>query len=444
MAFGLFKKNLASDLVLKNGRIITQNADMPEAEAVACKDGKIIAVGDLDSIETFINGDTEIIDLKGNYAAPGFISLWQEPVLKAFHGKYLDLSGCTDKDGLLSLIKSWNEAHEEDEMIFGFGYNEGVFGEELQNDNEAMSRLLDVSCREKPVVLLCENNISCAFNSQAGEIITQTAEEEMVKYITTPYILNLFVPFDFEEVEQNVSRQLSANIERGITSSMSLGAPDYFESLYQDALISLYNEEMMYQRFFSSYFLNRPLLPKGLMHRLMQMKTNCNEMEGFINANLLLVSLDHERCPMDFSQQSLNTILEEVADKNFGIYFRAGDQADLEKAYLAAEHVRGKGYKNMIAVESSCSLSDEIKKELMWHDSVYEISQDFKDHAWQNAAFIAGCADAAGSIEPGKIADIAVFESDPYEDTDCGLPSEKAVMTVFNGKIVYQRSNADA
>ena len=75
---------------------------------------------------------------------------------------------------------------------------------------------------------------------------------------------------------------------------------------------------------------------------------------------------------------------------------------------------------------------------------VYEISQDFKDHAWQNAAFIAGCADAAGSIEPGKIADIAVFESDPYEDTDCGLPSEKAVMTVFNGKIVYQRSNADA
>ena len=188
MAFGLFKKNIAADLVLKNGRIITQNADMPEAEAVACKDGKIIAVGDLDSIETFINGDTEIIDLKGNYAAPGFISLWQEPVLKAFHGKYLDLSGCTDKDGLLSLIKSWNEAHEEDEMIFGFGYNEGVFGEELQNDNEAMSRLLDVSCREKPVVLLCENNISCAFNSQAGEIITQTAEEEMVKYLSLIHI----------------------------------------------------------------------------------------------------------------------------------------------------------------------------------------------------------------------------------------------------------------
>ena len=50
MAFGLFKKNIAADLVLKNGRIITQNADMPEAEAVACKDGKIIAVGDLLSL----------------------------------------------------------------------------------------------------------------------------------------------------------------------------------------------------------------------------------------------------------------------------------------------------------------------------------------------------------------------------------------------------------
>ena len=45
MAFGFFKKNLAADLVLKNGKIITQDANLPQAEAVACKDGKIAAVG---------------------------------------------------------------------------------------------------------------------------------------------------------------------------------------------------------------------------------------------------------------------------------------------------------------------------------------------------------------------------------------------------------------
>ena len=54
MAFGFFKKNLAADLVLKNGKIITQDANLPQAEAVACKDGKIAAVGSCEDIEIFI------------------------------------------------------------------------------------------------------------------------------------------------------------------------------------------------------------------------------------------------------------------------------------------------------------------------------------------------------------------------------------------------------
>lgn len=478
MVFGFFKKTAYADLVLKNGRVITQNADMPEADAVACKDGKIIAVGDFDGIEDLISGDTEVIDLGGRYLTPGFISMWEEPALNAFKGKYLDLKGCADKDELISLVKDWAASHKEQDMVFGYGYNERIFSEELQNDREAMSGFIDSACSEKPAVLLCENNISCVFNSQAMEIITQTAEEEMVAYITTPYILNLFVPFDFDEIERTVSSQLRESVKKGVTSVLSLGAPDYFESLYQDALISLYNEDKLCQRAFSSYLLNRPLLPKGLVHRLMQMKTNCNEMNDFFSAKLLLADLDQENCPMDFSSQSLSAILEEVSDKGFDIYIKARSSSDLEKAYMAAEHVRGKGYKNMIAIESPARLSDETKRELMWRDSVYDISEDFKRNAWQNAAFIIGCADRAGSIEPGKPADMAVFETDPYESitapkteegrpgpaakgpaverrevcepllkgfsaersqncVSAGIPTIDAVITIFNGKIIY-------
>lgn len=437
MAFGLFKKKSSADLILKNGRIITQNADSPEAEAIACKDGKITAVGSWESIEPLASGDTEIADLHGRYAVPGFISLWEEPVSEVFRGKYLDLKGCGSADELLARVSDWKASHREDEMVFGFGYNEGIFDEEFHNDREAFSKFLDSSCTEKPVVLLCENNVSCMFNSNAGEIITQTAEEEMVKYITTPYILNLFVPFDFEEIERGVYSQLRENAEKGVTAVLSLGAPDYFEALYQDAVISLYNEELLCQRVFSSYLLNRPLLPKGLIHRLMQLKTNCSEMDGLINAKLLFISLSQKSCPMEFSSQALNMISEEAADKNFDIYFRADSECDLEKAYLAAEHVRSKGYKNMIAAESASCLSEEVKRELTCRDSVHEISPEFRENSWQEAPLIAGCADSAGSIEPGKAADIAVFDCDPYENIKDGLPSEKAVMTVFNGKIVH-------
>ena len=148
------------------------------------------------------------------------------------------------------------------------------------------------------------------------------------------------------------------NAERGITSVLSLGAPDYFESLYIDALISFYNEGLLSQRYFSSYFINRPLLPKTLIHQLMQMKTMCNEIGDFFSARLLLVLLDQSSCPLEFSQSALDTILADVADKGFDIYIRAAGTADLEKAYLAAEQVRSKGYNCLLYTslpEERCS-----------------------------------------------------------------------------------------
>ena len=149
----------------------------------------------------------------------------------------------------------------------------------------------------------------------------------------------------------------------------------------------------------------------------MQLKTTCNEIGDFFNAKLLLVILDGESCPMDFSQKALNTILEQVADKGFDIYLQAKDKTDLEKAYMACEHVRGKGYRVMLAVESSDNLPDDMKKELMYSDSIFCISREFKDEQWQNASLIINCSDKLGTIEIGKFADIAVFESNPYQHT---------------------------
>ena len=65
MALRFFKKSITADLVLKNGTVLTQNADMPYAEAVACKYDEIIAVGDYESIKPFIGANTEVIDMGG-------------------------------------------------------------------------------------------------------------------------------------------------------------------------------------------------------------------------------------------------------------------------------------------------------------------------------------------------------------------------------------------
>ena len=49
MAFGLFKKTKKADIIIYNGIIMTQNPDLPAAEAAAIRDGLIIAVGDSDT-----------------------------------------------------------------------------------------------------------------------------------------------------------------------------------------------------------------------------------------------------------------------------------------------------------------------------------------------------------------------------------------------------------
>ncbi|HPD01723.1 MAG TPA: amidohydrolase [Acetivibrio sp.] len=54
-----------------------------------------------------------------------------------------------------------------------------------------------------------------------------------------------------------------------------------------------------------------------------------------------------------------------------------------------------------------------------------------------NAAEITGIDDRVGSIEPGKDADIAIFDGHPFEIRS------KVVNTIINGKVVYERNKND-
>ncbi|HUF28418.1 MAG TPA: amidohydrolase [Gemmatimonadaceae bacterium] len=63
----------AADLVLRNGTIITLDSAVPEATALAARDGRIVAVGSDEEISRHIGGRTEVIDLDGATAVPGFI-----------------------------------------------------------------------------------------------------------------------------------------------------------------------------------------------------------------------------------------------------------------------------------------------------------------------------------------------------------------------------------
>ena len=53
-------------LVLRNGKFVTVDAAMPEAQAIAIRGDRIAAVGTNESIQPFIGPSTQVIDLRGS------------------------------------------------------------------------------------------------------------------------------------------------------------------------------------------------------------------------------------------------------------------------------------------------------------------------------------------------------------------------------------------
>jgi len=88
-----------ADMVLEHGTVATLEAGQPPAQALAVQGGRIIAIGKDADIQPYIGKTTQVIDLHGAFAMPGFIE---------GHGHFLELG-----DSLLQLdltkTKDWDE-----------------------------------------------------------------------------------------------------------------------------------------------------------------------------------------------------------------------------------------------------------------------------------------------------------------------------------------------
>ena len=61
-----------AEMAIINGKIYTVAEQNPWAEAVAVRDGKIIAIGEYRDVRRYINRDTHVIDVEGQLVIPGF------------------------------------------------------------------------------------------------------------------------------------------------------------------------------------------------------------------------------------------------------------------------------------------------------------------------------------------------------------------------------------
>jgi len=122
-----------ADLVLWNGEIVTMDPAGTTVAAVAVAGDRILATGARSDIEPLVGPETQVIDLRGRVALPGFIDTHVHLDCTATHTKlatschippaeYVAVSGAAgSRDAILDFVKEQAQQAPKGQWIIGQG-----------------------------------------------------------------------------------------------------------------------------------------------------------------------------------------------------------------------------------------------------------------------------------------------------------------------------------
>jgi predicted amidohydrolase YtcJ len=162
-----------ADAVYINGKIYTVNEVQPWAEAVAIRDGAFLEVGSTAEVEALIGEGTEVVELDGLLAVPGFINAHTHPLSVANGWANLRVENPGDANAIVAQVKAFAEANPDLEAIRGEAWNLGVF-----ENNSPRKELLDAVVPDRPVYLISQTGHSAWVNSTALRLAGITKDTE--------------------------------------------------------------------------------------------------------------------------------------------------------------------------------------------------------------------------------------------------------------------------
>jgi predicted amidohydrolase YtcJ len=123
LAVGCYGEPGTADLVLRNGKVVTVDDAVPDGEAIAIQGDKILAVGSDSDIAQYIGPETEVIDLDGQLAIPGFIESHGHFLGVGAAKMQLDLMSVANWDEIVSMVADAVAEVEPGQLIRGRGWH---------------------------------------------------------------------------------------------------------------------------------------------------------------------------------------------------------------------------------------------------------------------------------------------------------------------------------
>ena len=282
-----------ADLILTNGTVVTVDDTIPDAEAIAVHADTIMAIGSNEEIAALMGSETEVIDLEGQLAIPGFIEGHAHFMGLGYSKMILDLAQARTWDEIVAMVEEAAKSAEPGEWITGRGWHQekwDVVPEGTVDGVPTHYSLSDVS-PENPVLLRHASGHASFANALAlelgrvspetpdpsgGEIVRDLRGEAtgLLRERAQGLVQRAYNEYQSqrtpEEIEADMRKQAQlaaeASLEHGITSFQDAGSSfeeiDFFKKLVdENALpIRLYvmvrgeSHESMEQRL-SDYYL---------------------------------------------------------------------------------------------------------------------------------------------------------------------------------------------
>ena len=161
-----------ADLVLRNGRVMTVDPRGPQAQAVAIRGSRIVAVGTNAQMTRYIDRNTKVLDLTGKLVVPGLIE---------GHGHFmglgemkmnLDFTRVKNFDEIVAMVRASTRDVRKDAWIVGRGWHQEKWNvvPKPNVDGVPLHAAIDGASPNNPIMLEHASGHAIFVNKRALEL----------------------------------------------------------------------------------------------------------------------------------------------------------------------------------------------------------------------------------------------------------------------------------
>jgi predicted amidohydrolase YtcJ len=158
-----------ADTVLRNGKVVTMDRSKPLAEALAIRGDTILAVGSNQKMQGHVGKSTQVIDLAGKLAIPGFIEGHGHLTSLGSAKLSLDLMTVKNWDQVVSMVAESVTRAQPGEWILGRGWHQEKWDKKPAPDVEGFPTHESISkvSPNNPVLLTHASGHAAFANARA-------------------------------------------------------------------------------------------------------------------------------------------------------------------------------------------------------------------------------------------------------------------------------------